>query len=122
MIYGKSEDLDLAKKIRRKYHRILEKLRVRSTYHGDRKAALDIIKKMTEYNSALRAIGYRIKDELEPGRCKLVPITQEWANAELAKQTRIEKLTEMTRNPNLSDEERTVLIRQIVSGLANGEK
>ena len=113
----------MAKKIRRKYHRILEKLRICSTYHGDREASLNILKKMTEYNSALRAIGYRITDESEPGRRgRLIPITQEWVDAELAKETRIEKLTRMTRNPNLNDKERNALIRQIVSGLANGEK
>ena len=109
-----NENHEQAKKIKRKYHRILEKLRIKSLLHSDHEAARQIIVELTNYIKALRAIGYRTTDETEPGRSgRLVAITDEWIELQKAKETKRDKLMKSMRNAK-TDEDRLKFIRELV--------
>ena len=114
IVYGKPEDLTEAKRLRTKYNRILRNNSAKAR-QGDNEAAIDVITQMTEYETALRAIGYRETDETD-GRPQLVPITKEWRQAQRAKRTKVDKLTIEARN---GDE---TAMRELIRCLASGEE
>lgn len=78
-----------AKRVYRNFSRRLNRLTIKAR-GGDNEAAMQIIVRMTEMCEALKALGYRTTDE-DGERSRLVPVTQEWIDAELAKETEIDK-------------------------------
>ena len=86
-----------AKRIKTNYQRRLERLRVKST-GGDKDAAMDLMSLLAEMHGKLKELGYRLTDENESGRVnRLEPITQEWIDEQLAKQTKVDKLAQQIR-------------------------
>ena len=105
-----------AQRLRRNYHRRLERLRIKSTYHGDRAASVKIITVLTEYYTKLKELGYRTTDENEPGRPgRVVPITQQWRDEQEAKKTPMDRLAEKARNGDMAAR------REYILALAKGE-
>lgn len=89
--------LEEAKRIKTNYQRRLERLRVKST-GGDKDAAMDLMSLLAEMHGKLKELGYRLTDENESGRVnRLEPITQEWIDEQLAKQTKVDKLAQQIR-------------------------
>ncbi len=105
-----------AKKLNRNLRRQLERLRIKSTYHGDRDAALKIISKLAELHGGLRDLGWRLTDEDDGGRpSRLVHITQAWLDAQEAKKTRLDRLMERGRNGDKQAIDEAILL------MASGE-
>lgn len=64
--------LSLARKVKLKHNAILQDLMVKSR-HGDKNAATDIIKQMTNQNIELKELGYRLTDT-----GSLIKISKTW--------------------------------------------
>jgi len=112
--------LEDAKLIRKRYYPKLEKARINSTCRKTEDASTIYLKMVTEYHQSLKDIGYRVADEYDDVRSgTLVPITQEWKDAQLAKMSEVDKLFAEARK--LGAKEGGHLITKAIRLLAEGK-
>lgn len=100
---------EVCKRLRRKYNRILDNLKIKAR-GGDKEAAIQIIGKLAEFYGALKDLGYRITDEDESKPNRLVPITKEWVEAKLAAETEADKLLRRIRAGDASATREYILL------------
>ena len=112
--------LEEAKAVKRKYSRILNKLRIAATCGTTPNAGSDYIRKITEYEQTLKDMGFRTTDEYEDGvkPGTVVPITEEWKKAQWEKMSEVDRLFAQARK--MSPKEGMVLIHKALSLIASG--
>lgn len=121
----KMATLQEAKAFARKMRRQMTRLRYRALLNTDRnnhEPHRQYMAKVIEFFGTLKEWGFRTTDEDEPGRKgRIVPITEEWIQEQLAKETPLQKLQRRIRNTE-NEEEQLQLSRELIRRMAAGEE